>query len=58
MQGAHVYVSGSAQKMPQEVANVFRERVLQGQGGLAAAEAQQYMKRLEATGRYVVEAWS
>ena len=53
-----MYVSGSAEKMPQEVASVFARDVCEKQGGMTAAEAQQYMKRMEAAGRYHVEAWS
>ncbi|MEW5297446.1 MAG: hypothetical protein WDW36_000654 [Sanguina aurantia] len=55
--GAHVYVSGSAQKMPAQVASAF-ERVAQAHGGLDAAAAAQYVRRLELGGRYHVEAWS
>ena len=58
LQGAYVYVSGSAEKMPQEVAAVFQQKVLQGEGGLPVDAARKYMRQLEASGRYVVEAWS
>lgn len=44
--------------MPQEVAAVFLERVLQQAGGLEPAAAGKAMRQLEASGRYVVEAWS
>ena len=58
LQGAHIYVSGSAEKMPQEVADVIRVQILQGQGGLNPVAAQKYMRQLESSKRYVVEAWS
>lgn len=58
MQGAHVYVSGSAAKMPEEVANTFKEKVLQVEGGLTQAEAARAMRLLETNKRYTVEAWS
>lgn len=56
-QGASVYVSGSAQKMPSQVSSAFRD-VVQEQSGCDAQEAARYVKQLELTGRYSVEAWS
>lgn len=56
--GAYIFVSGSAEKMPQEVAAVFREAVLQECGSLSATEALKYLRQMEISGRYVVEAWS
>ena len=44
--------------MPQEVAAILREGVLQAKGGLTAAEAEKYLRQLELAGRYTVEAWS
>jgi sulfite reductase alpha subunit-like flavoprotein len=56
-QGAAVFVCGSAQKMPQDVAAAL-EHVAMQEGGLSRAEAAAYLKQLEANGRYFVEAWS
>ena len=58
LQGATIYVSGSAQKMPQDVANVFKKVILQQAGGLSAIDADKSMKLLASNHRYVVEAWS
>lgn len=55
--GAWVYVAGSADKMPAQVAEAFAEAVAAG-GGLSGEEAAAYVRRLELTGRYQVEAWS
>ncbi len=55
--GAHVFVSGSAQKMPSDVQAAFEE-VATRAGGLSREAAQQYVRRLEMQGRYHVEAWS
>lgn len=57
MQGAVVFVCGSAKRMPQDVAAAF-EKVCVQEGGMAKAEAAKAMKELEMAGRYVVEAWS
>ncbi len=58
LQGAHVYMSGSAEKMPQEVAEVSKLQVLQGEGGTSPDAAQKYLQQLEFSKRYIVEAWS
>ena len=55
--GAAVFVAGSADKMPAAVAAAF-EDVVASHGGLASAEAAAFVRRLEVTGRYQVEAWS
>ncbi|GAX74179.1 hypothetical protein CEUSTIGMA_g1628.t1 [Chlamydomonas eustigma] len=55
--GAHVYVSGSAQKMPSDVLATF-ESIVTRKGGMSMEEAKQYMRQLEFKGRYHVEAWS
>jgi sulfite reductase alpha subunit-like flavoprotein len=55
--GALVYVCGSADKMPADVAAAFRDVVV-AQGGLGREEADKYVRRLQLTGRYHVEAWS
>ncbi len=55
--GACVLVSGSAKKMPADVAAALRD-VCQEHGGLGKEEAAAYVRRLELTGRYLVEAWS
>lgn len=58
LQGAHIYVSGSAQKMPQDVANTFTNSIFQDVGGLSLPEASKSMRLLATRKRYVVEAWS
>ncbi|GBF88274.1 hypothetical protein Rsub_00986 [Raphidocelis subcapitata] len=55
--GAHVYVSGSAEKMPADVAAAL-EAVASEHGGLGAEAAARWVRQLEAAGRYHVEAWS
>lgn len=55
--GAWVFVAGSADKMPAAVAAALQE-VAAEQGGMSAEEAAAWMRRLELTGRYQVEAWS
>jgi sulfite reductase alpha subunit-like flavoprotein len=55
--GAAVFVAGSADKMPVEVAAAFTSLVSE-HGGMEWGEAQKYVKRMEATGRYQVECWS
>lgn len=57
MQGASIYVSGSAKNMPRDVATAF-EDVVAACGGLTKADAEKYVRQLQATGRYFVEAWS
>lgn len=56
-QGAVVCVSGSAQKMPSDVAAAF-EDVAQQHGGMSREQAAQYVRQMELQGRYLVEAWS
>jgi sulfite reductase alpha subunit-like flavoprotein len=56
-QGARVYVAGSADRMPADVAAAFRDVAAQ-QGGLGAAEAERFVRQLQLGGRYFVEAWS
>lgn len=55
--GAAIYVSGSAQKMPSDVAAAFAA-VFQEHGGMDAATAQKFLRQLEIGKRYNVEAWS
>jgi sulfite reductase alpha subunit-like flavoprotein len=55
--GAHIYVSGSAQKMPSDVLTAF-EGIVMRMGGKSMEEAKQYLRLLELKGRYHVEAWS
>ena len=52
-----MYVSGSAEKMPQDVAKALEDIAAQ-HGGMGAAEAQAYVRQLELSRRYIVEAWS
>jgi len=56
-QGAVIYVAGSANKMPEDVAKAFK-KVAQLQGGLSEADSQAWLRRLELSKRYHVEAWS
>ena len=55
--GAVIYVAGSADKMPADVEKAFKV-VVEEHGGMTSAEAERYLKRLEATKRYQVECWS
>lgn len=55
--GAWVYVAGSADKMPSAVAAAF-EAVAAQHGGMQPAAAADFIRRMELTGRYQVEAWS
>lgn len=56
-QGAWVYVSGSAEKMPAGVVAALEE-VAAVHGSLSADTAAKFVRQLELTGRYHVEAWS
>ena len=56
-QGAKIYISGSAEKMPQDVMKAL-EDVVQQHGDLTAQEAQAYVRQLELSRRCHVEAWS
>jgi sulfite reductase alpha subunit-like flavoprotein len=55
--GASVFVAGSADRMPADVEAAVRV-VVETAGGMGAEEAQRFVKRLKATGRYQVECWS
>ena len=57
MQGAAVFVCGSASKMPQDVLQALQQ-VLRQEADMTAEDAARYLKRLELTGRYITEAWS
>lgn len=57
MQGAMIYVSGSANKMPQDVMAAF-EDVIVTAGLVERGAAKQYLRNMEQRGRYRVEAWS
>jgi sulfite reductase alpha subunit-like flavoprotein len=50
-------VSGSAEKMPADVAAALAAAASEA-GGLGAEAAAAWVRRLEAEGRYHVEAWS
>lgn len=56
-QGATVYVSGSANKMPQDVMTAFEDAMV-AEGGLSRDQAKRYLRGMELGGRYHVEAWS
>jgi sulfite reductase alpha subunit-like flavoprotein len=55
--GAAVYVAGSAQKMPEDVAEAFRD-VAQTAGGKSVEQAAAWLRQLELSKRYNVETWS
>lgn len=52
-----VFVSGAAQRMPQDVAAAF-QAVAAAQGAMSEADAAQYVRQLGLSQRYFVEAWS
>jgi sulfite reductase alpha subunit-like flavoprotein len=52
-----VYVSGSATRMPQDVAAAFVDVATQ-EGGLSSEAAQVFFRQLELSHRYFVESWS
>jgi sulfite reductase alpha subunit-like flavoprotein len=56
-EGAWVFVSGSAEKMPAGVAAALQDVAVQ-HGGLTAEAAEKFVRQLELSGRYHVEAWS
>ena len=56
-EGAHILISGSAKRMPQDVVQALRE-VLQTHGGATVAEATAYLSAMERSRRLVIEAWS
>ncbi|KAK9823590.1 hypothetical protein WJX72_004073 [[Myrmecia] bisecta] len=56
-QGGMVYVSGSAAKMPQDVARALADVVCE-HGRLPQQDAAEYVRKLELSRRYFVEAWS
>lgn len=54
--GAYIYISGSAKKMP---ANVMDALVgVLSVGGVSADDAKKFLRSMELSGRYIVEAWS
>lgn len=55
--GGAIFVAGSANKMPADVAKAF-EDVIVRETGWPSALAGKWLKALESSGRYVVEAWS
>jgi len=55
--GAWVYVSGSARKMPGDVAAAIADVGVR-EGGMGEEEARAWVRGLQAGGRYFVEAWS
>eukprot|EP00210_Caulerpa_lentillifera_P005260 g5027.t1 len=55
--GASIYVSGSANKMPQNVHNTIIQ-IMTKHTSLSVDESEKLLKDLERTGRYQVESWS
>lgn len=54
--GARVVVAGSSESMPQDVRGAFAD-VLAAGSGASPEEAEARLRRMEARGEYVVEAW-
>ena len=54
--GAAVYVAGSSASMPQDVRDTLSQ-VVEACGRMSRDDAGVYLRRMEASGRYVVEAW-
>ena len=54
--GAAVYVAGSSASMPQDVRDTLSQ-VVEACGRMSRDDAGVYLRRMEANGRYVVEAW-
>ena len=48
--------AGSTGKMPEDVLDAFTD-VACSEGGMDAAEAKRFFARMDAMGRYSVEAW-
>lgn len=56
---AHIYLSGNAQRMPDDVIAALKHHVLVGEGGMTVAEADAYFQReLLRTRRFQQETWS
>jgi sulfite reductase alpha subunit-like flavoprotein len=55
--GAHFLVAGSAQRMPADVRTALCD-IIEKHGDCSAQEAGSFVKALEKSGRYRVEAWS
>ena len=56
-EGAYVFISGSAKRMPADVVGVLGDILVQ-QGGASEAEAAAFIAGMERAGRLVIEAWS
>ena len=56
VQGGAIYVSGSANQMPRDVIKAFEEAIVEAGGGARSA-AQQFLRDMELSGRYQVEAY-
>ncbi|XP_070614517.1 NADPH-dependent diflavin oxidoreductase 1 isoform X2 [Erythrolamprus reginae] len=54
---AHIYLSGNAKQMPEQVAEALRF-VFQSEGGLSAPEAEEFLARLAQTRRFQAETWT
>ena len=55
--GAHIFVSGSARRMPADVAAALSSALVTG-GGLDAEAADKYITAMDRSRRLIVEAWS
>ncbi|CAM0135329.1 unnamed protein product [Umbelopsis sp. WA50703] len=56
-QKAKVLLSGSSNKMPEQIAFTFKQ-IFIDQGGLDAEQAEAYFNRMEKTGQFQQECWA
>jgi sulfite reductase alpha subunit-like flavoprotein len=54
---AKVLLSGSSNKMPEQIAFTFKQ-IFMDQGGLDAEQAELYFIRMEKTGQFQQECWA
>nr|AUX13058.1 NADPH-cytochrome P450 reductase [Apolygus lucorum] len=56
-QGGHIYVCGDARNMAKDVHNILLN-LIQRKGNMSEADAQAYIKKMEAQKRYSADVWS
>ncbi|EDO39434.1 predicted protein [Nematostella vectensis] len=56
-QGAHIYVCGDARNMARDVHTIVTE-IAREKGGMTDSQADDYVKKLSAKGRYATDVWS
>lgn len=54
---AKVLLSGSSNKMPEQIAFAFKQLFME-QGGLDAEQAEMYFTRMEKSGQFQQECWA